>query len=241
MQINIAVCDDESEICSYSESMLISILKELSIDYVIDLFYSGESLCKELSKCKNEYDLLFLDIEFPTMNGVEIGKYIRETLKNETLHIAYISSKQDYAMDLFDYRPINFLVKPLNRKNFKKVIDKYLIISGQEHHIFTYKKGFKSFRIPMSDIMYFQSENRKVDIITRDSTDTFYDTMEHVYSNVKGQKFLFIHKSTIINYNYISYFDYEHVTMMDGMTFTISQPRRKDIRAKYMEIRESEE
>ena len=48
----------------------------------------------------NPYDLIFLDIELPRMNGVAVGKYIRESLNNETVQIAYISSKQQYAMDI---------------------------------------------------------------------------------------------------------------------------------------------
>ena len=70
--------------------------------------------------------MLFLDIELPKMNGVAVGQYIRETLKNETIQIAYISSKQEYAMELFEMRPINFLVKPLYEKKIENVIDKFL-------------------------------------------------------------------------------------------------------------------
>ncbi len=75
------------------------------------------------------YDLLFLDIELPQINGVAVGRYIRETIKNEIIQIAYISSKQKYAMELFEMHPINYLVKPLTYEKIAKVIDKFLLIN----------------------------------------------------------------------------------------------------------------
>lgn len=57
--------------------MLMDILSQKFLEYDIDVFYLGEALCEGMERKK--YDLIFLDIELPKMNGVEIGKYIRET------------------------------------------------------------------------------------------------------------------------------------------------------------------
>ena len=114
MNFKIAVCDDEQIICSTMYNKLQNLSKSKSVIFEIDCFTSGEELCDEIKH--TNYDLLFLDIELPKMNGVAVGQYIRETLKNETIQIAYISSKQEYAMELFEMRPINFLVKPLSEK-----------------------------------------------------------------------------------------------------------------------------
>ena len=56
------------------------------------------------------------------------------------MQIAYISAKTEYAMELFDYRPINFLQKPLDKEKVLKVIDKYMILREQDNYIFSYKK-----------------------------------------------------------------------------------------------------
>lgn len=235
MYISVAVCDDYLPVCSQIEDVLVSIFNELSIKYDIDIFNSGKVLCDEM--LRTNYDIVFLDIQLPEMNGVDIGGYIRDKLKNEVVQIAYISAREEYAMELFDYRPINFLVKPITYEKIRKVIDKYLVISEQDNHIFTYKKGYEFFKIPMSDILYFENNNRKVSIVTKDSVDEFYDSMENIYSVVKLNKFLFIHKSTIVNYRYIKKLSYEQVIMTDGRVFSISQSRRKSIREMHMKIK----
>lgn len=238
MQINIAICDDELEICSQVENLLGQILKEKLIEYNIDIYNRGKALCDEMKR--TEYDLVFLDIELPEMNGVDIGRCIREELKNEKVQIAYISAKEGYAMELFEYRPINFLVKPLDEEKVERVIRKYLIISEQDSHLFAYKKGADFYKIPMSKILHFEGRGRKIAVVTKDGEDEFYDSMENIYQRVKGHKFLFIHKSTIVNYEYVKKMRYEEVVMVDGTVFSISQSRRKAIREMFMDIKKGE-
>ena len=134
MSFKIAICDDEKVICNSMFNLLQEISKSISICFETDCFTSGEKLCTEMKT--TNYDLIFLDIELPKMNGVAVGKHIRENLKNEFVQIAYISSNQEYAMELFEIRPINFLVKPLNYENISKIIDKLLTISEIDTHIF---------------------------------------------------------------------------------------------------------
>lgn len=238
MQINIVICDDELEICSQVENLLMEILTEKAIEYNIDVYNIGKTLCEEMKR--TEYDLVFLDIELPEMNGVDIGRFIREELGNERVQIAYISAKEGYAMELFEYRPINFLVKPLDKEKIERIIRKYLIVTEQDNHIFTYKKGANFYKIALSNIVYFEGRGRKVAIVTNEGEDEFYDSMDSVYQKVKGHKFLFIHKSTIVNYEYVKKMGYEEVVMIGGKVFSISQSRRKAIRAMFMDIRKGE-
>ena len=135
--IRIAVCDDEVYICTLLEDMLTEILREKDVQFEIDTFSSGESLCRELER--RDFDIMFLDIELPEVSGIDVGRYIREALKNEIVQIAYISAKEGYAMELFEFRPINFLVKPLEKEKVAKVIEKYFIITEQDNHVFEYK------------------------------------------------------------------------------------------------------
>lgn len=235
MEIQIAICDDEDKICLQLKDILGSISDEKSVEFIIQIFQCGEGLCKSLKD--KDYDLIFLDIELPKINGIEVGKYIREKLNNEIVQIAYISAKTEYAMELFDYRPINFLQKPLDKEKVLKVIDKYMILREQDNYIFSYKKNREFFDIPMSEIMYFESSYRKVKVYMRNGEDEFYDSLDKVYKKLKAKNFLFIHKSIIVNYNFIRKMAYEEVTLFDGTVLPISQIRRKAIRKMYMEIR----
>jgi len=238
MTVKIAICDDERYICSQLESILENITKQLEMDYEIEVFESGESLCKELER--QIYDLIFLDIELPENSGIDVGRYIREELKNEIVQIVYISGKDGYAMELFEFRPMNCLVKPLQREKVAAVIEKYRIVTEQKNYMYEYKKRGEYFKIPMSDIMYFENQNRKVVLYAIDAVDEFYDTMENIYEKVKDQDFILIHKSIIVNYRYVRKMDYKEVTMINGKILSISQSKRPEVKARHMQIRKRE-
>ena len=234
MTYKIAVCDDESVICRTIYDMIKDISKLIDIRFETDCFSSGEELCDEMKS--NPYDLIFLDIELPRMNGVAVGKYIRESLNNETVQIAYISSKQQYAMELFESRPINFLIKPITSEKILTIIEKLLKLHAVDTQIFKFKVRQEFIKLPMSEIIYLSSSGRTVTLVSLDKSYTFYDTLEDIYSEIKNRHFLYIHKSFIVNYRYVRQYEYEQVTLLDGTVLPISQPRRKLIRKMILEM-----
>lgn len=238
MNFKIAVCDDEQIICSTMYNKLQNLSKSKSVIFEIDCFTSGEELCDEIKH--TNYDLLFLDIELPKMNGVAVGQYIRETLKNETIQIAYISSKQEYAMELFEMRPINFLVKPLSDEKIENVIDKFLQLNKIDTETFNFKAGHNYYKIPLSDILYFYSNGRKINIVTSNKEYEFYGSLDNIYSEVKNKKFLFVHKSFLVNFKHINKYQYEKITMSDDKIIPVSQSRRKIVRSMFFELEGSD-
>ena len=137
---------------------IIKILDKKCIEYDIDVFYSGVELCEkietgELPYC---YDMLFLDIQLPNMNGVDIGRYIRQKLKNQIVQIVYVSSQREYAMELFDFRPLNFLIKPIDESAILNVVEQFEEINEKDNYLFRFKKGRDFYKIPISKILYFE-------------------------------------------------------------------------------------
>jgi DNA-binding LytR/AlgR family response regulator len=234
-QMNIAICDDQLDICGQLELLVEKILKNKKIKYNIDVYSSGIELCKEMSE--TEYQLVFLDVEMPEKNGVEIGRYIREKLKNEKIQIAYISSKEESAMSLFELRPINFLIKPLKMEQIEKVIDKYMVVSEIHNYFFEWQKGKENYKIPIDKINYFEISGRKIHLLAENMQDEFYGSIEEINDRLNKEKFLFIHKSTIVNYDYVKKISYDQVEMVDGRVFSISQSRRKSIKKQLEKIK----
>ena len=104
----IGICDDDEGLCGELEKMLYDYGKEHRIQMNIDIWYQGESLCRFLRENKKILDVLFLDIELLTTNGIEVGRFIREEQENMETAIVYISANSSYAMDLFRVQPTDF-------------------------------------------------------------------------------------------------------------------------------------
>lgn len=143
----IAICDDEKSTCGELENYIKHYCGSHFKQAEIGVFYSGEALCEYLKR--NEYfELLFLDIELPSINGVDVGQFIRKTLGNEYMDIVYISSKENYAMQLFQYRPLDFLIKPITPETIERILNAFVKRSGISNiclFYLSYKRGVFSF------------------------------------------------------------------------------------------------
>lgn len=231
----IAICDDEIKTCSDLEEMLYQYGKRNSLTFTIDIWYSGERLCNYLEK-GNTIDLLFLDIELVTTDGIAIGKYIREELENRECTIVYISSKTSYAMSLFRIQPLDFLIKPLDMTVIEDIMSRYIAESERKNQLFEcYYKGC-SYKIPYKKILYFYSDNKKINIVSCDKEIQFNGKLKELAKHVP-HNFVLIHQSYLINLDYTRACQYETVTLQNGTILNISQPYRKAVREQLMQYK----
>jgi DNA-binding LytR/AlgR family response regulator len=231
--LNIAICDDAMKITNQVEDFLLEISNKHLVEIETDIYYSGEELLKALFN-DFSYDIIFLDIELDLIDGIQVGKKIREEFENEYTKIAYISAKESYAMELFQVRPIDFLVKPLDIEKVESVFLTALKLIEKTNRYFTYKTGQYTNKVQIKDILYFESSNRKINIITTKETYTFYATLDEIEEQVIDFDFLRIHKSYLINYEHVVTFQYDQVALSSETILSISQTRRKDIRKKIL-------
>ena len=216
-------------ICSQIENTILKYAAENNEKIDTQVFYSGEELNKFLGMGQT-FDLIFLDIELKLINGIEVGKKIREEMDNQTLQIVYISGKDNYYRDLFDVRPMHFLHKPISEADIIKDVRLAMKLSDKLGGVFIYKKGHEVYRQPVKNILYFESNNREVKMVTSDGEEVFYGKLDDVYKQVAKYHFMYIHKSYIVNYFFVTKFRYEEVTMSNMEVIPISQARRKATR-----------
>jgi len=238
--IHFVICDDEKAVCAELEQTVTQILTNLNIKHEIDVFFCPEELEKQI-KNGATYDLMFLDIEYFTskLNGIDLGKLIRDVYENDQVAIVFISRETKYALELFEVQPLNFLIKPLQREKIIKVINKYLTLAGLRTKEFSYKKGRNIFKVPLGDILYIESIGRKLYLHLVDGKEEeFYGSLKDTYeSQLQKYDFLFIHASYVVNYDHISALTFSHVRLSQGETsLPISKHRQEEVRAIYQKI-----
>ena len=230
----IGICDDDEGLCGELEKMLYDYGKEHKIQMNIDIWYQGESLCRFLRENKKILDMLFLDIELLTTNGIEVGRFIREEQENMETAIVYISANSSYAMDLFRVQPTDFLIKPLDKIKVGNVMNRIQKISEVRKGIFEYFGSGYYFKVLYKDILYFSSQNKKVYLVLKDGQKEFNGKLKEIAKKIPGN-FIQIHQSYLINFDYIEECSYESVKMKNGDTIPISQPYRKSVRKQLAE------
>lgn len=225
----IAVCDDDKRIGGYIENIILNYGRRESIKLEVDVYFTGEEL---IANCQQGeyYDLIFLDIEMNGRTGIEIGSYIRNHLKNDLMHIIYISAHSNYALNLFKIRPFDFLIKPFGEKEILDDLKKSMELSNQRGEVFSYTKNRETYKIPIKDILYFKSLNKEVEVSFTSGKDIFYRSLESIYKEVAKWRFFYCHQSYLVNYNQVSIFKYDQLTLKNGEVLGISQGKRKQVR-----------
>ena len=240
--INIAICDDDILTTTLIEEKVSQIAKDFDIKTNCDVFFDGSTIMESIQQGVF-YDLIYLDIEMNKVNGI----YVAEQIKNMSLPtlIIYISNYEKYLKELFNTEPFRFLSKPIDSESFRNTfLAAYKRIQEKtDYFAYTYNKAF--IKIPLNQIYYFESDNRVIYIHTITDTDLSMDEKKEKYYRFYGKineveqqlsdhiRFIRIHQSYLVNFDYIRKMTFENVTMMNGKTLKISEERQKRVRERF--------
>ncbi len=228
MVVRIAIVDDENMICSQLEEMLEQISHGLNRKFEIDIYNSGESIKSRLED-QQVYHLIFLDIELKFCSGIDVGHFIREQLSDETIQIVFISGKDGYDRQLFEFRPLGFIEKPFLMKKVAAVIEKYLRIYEGQGDIFTYKYGRDAYCVRLSRILYFKSNDKNILIKTIDGEEGFLGALKNVREQLKPKGFFMPNRSYLVNYSLIRSFRPNEILMINGDVIPISRNNKDEV------------
>lgn len=161
-------------------------------------------------------DLIFLDIQMPKLTGFEM----LELLDNPPL-IIFTTAYEEFALKAFEKNAIDYLLKPFSKNRFLQALEKaqknfsekkendykpLLENINQNKDILNriaVKESGKIFIIPVDDIYYIESADDYVVISTSNKEYVKHATMKFYESKLPKNYFVRIHRSTIININFI--------------------------------------
>lgn len=232
--LRIAYCDDMEK---DRENIIISlgqIEDRWGEEFELSSFSSGESLCEGITK--NHYDIILLDILMNGIDGIETATRIR-TMGEENL-IIFISSYDERIKELFDFRTIAFIDKPLETAKLEKALSKaYSILKKDNENFFTFNSRGSTAHIPIKDIVYFESKRNEVLITTTRGQESYYGTLLLVWQNVQNlNQFIMPHRSFVFNLHHLSIKSYKVIIKKTGETFNIGEKYREDTRNRHMDF-----
>ena len=220
---NVAICDDKDDIRVQLSEQVQKTLKRKNQNCIIETFYDGSGLINFMEK-GNSFDIIFLDIEMEFKSGIDVGIFLRHELKNHSTEIASISGSNLYDRKLFNFQPIAFLPKPITDDMISEAID-LLFLRNEKHSFYSYKVNRDLVKVPISEILYFKSDDRKINIITISVTDSFYGKIFEEEKRLAEHGFVLVNRCTLVNFNHIKLVSASEILLSDGSAFKISRYR----------------
>ena len=144
-------------------------------------------------------------------------------------------------MESFEIRPFRFLVKPVSREMMERCLQAaYEEISSTDSY-FRYSYQRINHKIPIGEILYFESNRRKVKIITEKENFELYGKLNDIEKSLERSKvaFLRVHQSFLVSYKHVEEIGYDFVVLNNGKRIPISEDRRKIISGQYCEMEDT--
>lgn len=225
----VAICDDEPDILQWLEETLNN---EYGTRLSISTYKSAAAFLEEMNACDNsKTDIILMDIKLQDANGIEVLKSLQEKCKAK---IIFITGYLDYAQDIFKVNPSYLLKKPLEVSALFEAMNKVMkIIEEEDRESYTVLFQGNVTRVKLQDILYFESEKRKIILHSRQGTIETYKKLNEVERELE-KTFLRCHQSFLVNMNEIERFGSNVIEMYGGKKVPISRAKFKDARDKFL-------
>lgn len=198
--IYIGICDDDRYFLDYIGSEIEKVLKTEEITFKILKFTNGIDLLKAYDNEDKPFDILFLDINMPEIDGLQVAEITRK--KDEKTILIFLTSMEDEVYKTFKYNTFRFIRKSHIDRELEEALQGSLEKLKDEKHIFKTING--DLALYISNILYFEFIDRRVYIKTFDSKHkTTIRRFKDVEGIFKPKGFVSIHRSCIVNQNYI--------------------------------------
>ena len=202
--LSIVICDDNQENRLSLRWLMERILENRKMKYTIYEFSCGDTMLPWMEKHHNEIDLLFLDIQMGKLNGLETAKKLRAD--NDTLQIVFVTGFSDYVFDGYGVDALGYLLKPAKREQLENLLSRMLEKRSKDvQRIYSCHHGDTWYRIPHNEILYFESDRRKVRCITLNRSYEFYGKLDEVGQELEKAGFVRIHQRYLVRIDAIEY------------------------------------
>ena len=223
--IKVAIIDDKV----LDSDRLLSLLNNYfdnSQDYSIQtkVFATAFQFLDEFS---NNYDLLFLDINMPQMNGLELANKIREI--NNNIALIFVTNYASLAIDGYGVDALGFIVKPVKQIELNKVVDKFLKRFEENiadrKLVIKIKSGYQT--LYLSQIKYIEVNVHDIFIYTTQGTFKTRGTLKLIEKELSSPKIEKCSNCFLINLDYVESIMKDDI-IIDGKRIKIAKNRKKD-------------
>ena len=194
--MKVAVCDDEKVFQKEITDLLQKYRHERNLDVFIDYYDNGEEfLCS-----KYEYDVIFMDYQMKSLNGIETAEKFRE--KNPDSIIIFISAYPAAALDAFEVKAYRFLQKPVDKAKLFKALDDYLKSIDYDRLLLINTQD-ESYKIRISDIIYLEGDGKYTTIRTKNKSFRVRINLKQLELKLPPEKFIRCSKSFVVGFEHI--------------------------------------
>ena len=231
--LRIALCDDDIDFVERFKALINTAFQNRELTYNLNDFIRCDLLLSRHSS--HPFDLIFLDIDMPDIDGFDAAKEI--TQKSNNCYIVFVTGHTELVYDSFMFRPLNFIVKeqePQMLSRLDIIISQLLEQMVQNEKIVLESKAQGRSSFFLREIMYIESSDHYVYYHIKGASEPIRsrDKLSEIEIKLAQKDFVRIHKKYIVNLRYVFNIDLtgEAVIMKDKNELPMSRNYKANVK-----------
>ena len=224
--IRVAIVEDDSAERERLRACLRWLEESEGMRFHVAEFASGTAF---IGSFQPVYDLIFMDIEMPGMDGMETARALRKM--DASVLLIFVTNMAQYAIAGYEVEALDFILKPVNRYSFAikmkraaaripKRIEEYVAIKCEG----------ELRQVPIASVRWLDIDGHYVVYHTTEGDFEEYGTLKEAYGKLNRSFFVFANRGCLVNLYHVSAVNKNSVTV-GGSQLDISRPQKKSFLA----------
>jgi len=222
----IGICDGDASVRIKIGEYIRRYREETGLTVQVLTYDNGEKL---LHHYPYEMDLIFLEIPFTKLSGIEIAKRVRKA--DPHVAIVFLTTILNHVLEAYEVRASNYLIKPLKYSRFLKEVDAARSRRGHNRFfIETNDNGI--YKIYTKSICYIETVGRNTRIQTETDSIISYKRMKTHLEILYEPYFVRVHAGYIVNLLFFDRMEVSDLLLNTGQRIPVSRHRKKDVASR---------
>ncbi len=221
--IHIAIVEDNADNAQLIEEYIVRYQTEKKAEFSVTSFSNGLEF---ISGCVSKFDIVFMDIEMPHLDGMKTAKKLREL--DENICIIFTTNLAQYAVKGYEVNALDFMVKPLDYFNLTLKLERAIhqrARAKKDEIIIQFNDGLK--RISVSEIYYVEVSGHLLTYHTAHGALTERETMKNKEKQLMKYHFSRCNNCYLVNLRHVSEVRAQSITV-SGDILSVSRSRKKE-------------
>ncbi len=226
--LRIAIIDDEQACTREISRITDHYFRSAGVAYMIKAYQLPGELIWDIEE-GTYFDIYLLDIEMPTINGMELAYAIRQ--KYDEPYIIFITSYVEYSIRGYEYHAWRYITKDKVQENLPLAFDGLMRKVGEKNRKFyIFELHSKITKLLYNDIYYLHKDGKYTEFCTALGLLRERRAINKVQEDLDDNAFVFTDRSYVVNLRHVITLDKDLIIMRNGDTIPVSMPQFQKVK-----------
>ncbi len=219
--MKICIVDDDLIFAQKAENTVKEYFSSCGEEVQVSKYGEGYSVLSAMEKGWN-YDLYFVDVEMPQINGLELAQKIHE--REQDARIVLLTSYEKYAFPSYKLKAYYYILKDEFKAEIPTVLERLATEkktrdwgSGDKEDYYLIQNGILGKRVKLDDILYLTKEKKYVIFHCKDGLEYKERiALTEAYRKLPRTCFILVDKGSVINMRHVSGWNGFMIRLDDG-------------------------